>query len=233
MTRTRSRGVWGSICMLVLSIAPVTGQTGTAPSPDSATTASAPQRSSRRPVHNFYIHVGAGWGAGLGFSEITELLNDEFQIGLSGYASILARAGIRNIAQVEYRRTDAAHNFNRLRIVGGQFQSVPSIKMDFDAADWVGKFNPLAVITSNKALFLVAGKGTVDWNDQTDDGFGGDSDILGLEYAVMAPGVGVHFGLWHYGVTYDRATLLGMTFASDLTADYWVLFMNFSIGLGF
>ncbi len=214
------------------STVPVSGQKIVDPKTPTDTLETIPQRRSRPLVHNFYVHVGAGFGMGYGLSEITEVLNDEFGIGISGYASILARAGIRNIVQGEYRRTDAAHNFNRVRLVGGQFQSIPSVKMDFDTADLVGKINPLAPFNSTQALFLVAGRGTVDWNDRVDDGFGGDSDILGVEYATFAPGAAVHIGIWRYGVTYDRATLLGMTLASDLTATYWVLFFNLSVGLG-
>ncbi len=211
---------------------PVSGQKVVDPKTPTDTLATVQRRPSRPRVHNLYVHVGAGLGMGYGTSEITEVLNDEFGIGISGYASILARAGIRNIVQGEYRRTDASHNFNRVRLVGGQFQSIPSVKMDFDTADLVGKINPLAAFSSTQALFFVAGRGTVDWNDQVDDGFGGDSNILGLEYATLAPGAAVHVGLWRYDVTYDRATLLGMTLASDLTATYWVLFFNVSFGLG-
>lgn len=213
-----------------------------APPPARAQPAGTPAVRSRPrrpyPMHNIYVHVGGGVAFAGASSEAAQVLNNEFEVANSAQAWVLARAGIRNVFQFDVRITDAAHSFQQVQVVGGQYQFTPEILMDFNTTEWMAKVNPLFFVSPTKALFVVLGKGDVDWKTDGEDVsglnllFSGTTELQGVEYALLARGASLNVALTRYAITYDLATVAGVTQAVNIEATHWSLGVSMAIGIG-
>jgi hypothetical protein len=182
-----------------------------------------------------FLHVGGVAGLGLlTSSDITGLLSDEFGISISEELSLMARAGFKNFLQIEYRRTDGAHNFLNNQLVNGQFQTIAKIPMDYDVNEFIAKLNPFGFSSNSPTgWFITVGRSEIDWLDTEGDGFSGSGLILGLEFGILQRWTSTQIGLVHHSIDFDEATLLGMTFTSDISAGNWILYVSVGIGPGF
>ncbi|MDH3207148.1 MAG: hypothetical protein OEO79_11085 [Gemmatimonadota bacterium] len=168
-------------------------------------------------------HVGAGFGAGLGWSEVTDLLlGGEFAVGLSPEVWLLGSVGFRDVLEIEARVVDAEYLFRDNNIVTNETTEIP---MDFDAKELVVKLSPPSL-----GLFFMAGVGTVDWRDDAGDGFDGNSLLFGVERLIGGQGrVEARLGLLYRTVDYDAVSFQGISLpatisGSTLTAYVTLLF---------
>lgn len=198
------------------------------------------------PLPIIYIHGGGGMAfSWLTSSGIGSLLENDFGIESIGAPfSWSINAGIRNIVQLEYRRGDAAHNFIKNGLVGdGGFQgtgfgTIATVKMDYDFEDRIIKVNPFFWIKSSKngvniAYFIIVGKGKVTYRDEVGDGFEGDSNIYGIEVAVIRRFVTAGFSVKRYTVKFNNGMLSGIPFQTALDASQIQVQVNMAVGLGF
>jgi hypothetical protein len=192
----------------------------------------------RNNMPTLYIHVFGGVGFSYFSSdEIQSLLDDEFGIGIGLPTwSYGLWGGFRNIIQLEYNFGIADHNFNNNSIV----PDIPSevIKMDYDTKDIQLKINPFFWKKTQQttrrvtAWFLVVGIGEVEWFDEEGDGFTGNSNIFGIEYAVLSKYISGSISFKRYGINFDETKLFGFTFKEDSGASDYIFEMKVGFGLG-
>lgn len=178
------------------------------------------------PDPTFSIHVGAGIGAGLGQTEITDvLLGGEFGVGLSAEVMLVGGVGLRDILEVELRVVDAAYLFRDNDIVN---DVTTEIAMDFDSKEVLGKIGPLG----GSRILLMGGAGTVEWFDDAGDGFTGNSLLFGIEKEMSRGGFPkARFGFLYRAITYDAASFQGIDIPADLSGNTMSIYLTVLVGL--
>lgn len=198
------------------------------------------------PLPIFYVHAGGGVALSwLSSSDIEGLFEEDFKIGSFGAPfSWCIKTGILNIVQFEYRRGDGAHSIRQPGFVPGGgvggtgIGTVAEVKMDYDYEDTLVKFNPFFWKKTrnrkgvNIAYYLVYGKGKVDYNDKAEDGFSGDSNILGIETSFMGKYTTFSIAVKNYSISFDKGVVFDIPFDTDLKANQVQIEMSLSVGLG-
>ena len=192
-----------------------------------------------RKSFNAYIHGFGGMGISFLSSEsIQDLFGDEFGIGLGLPTwSYGLRGGLRHYLEVEFNWGIANHDFNNNSIL----PDVPDeiIEMDYRTRDFQLKLNAFfwraATVNSSgasTAFFILWGSGSADWRDKNEDGFEGDVQVFGLEYAIISKTHGLSFSFKRYDLNFEATTLLGIEIPHKNSASDYIMEMKFSFGFG-
>jgi|GEM_PF-5226800 len=194
--------------------------------PASQITKKRKKRGPRLPF--IYFHAFGGFGMALAFSEdIEEIFDNQLDLKGSLIGQYGARAGISNVAQFQFFRSDGDHNLTRDRA---------RLKLDFNTEEYLLKVNPEVWDWFRRkreaTIFLVAGYGDLEWIDEDDDGFFGTMFTLGAELVFITENVTMSIGLKRKQLTMDTITLSEELFEFDAKGSQWVLDMTLGLGFG-
>lgn len=153
-----------------------------------------------------------------------------------GYAYYIT-AGIRNIAQIEYRKgkDNNAFFYDAGFTRGGKIDRT-SIAMKFEHSQRIFKINPLFFVKKLRAwsLFILWGDGKVDFIDKAKDGWRmAASRLEGLKVSLITKYAQVGGSLEKHSMSFDKFALDGFpSLIQDLDANYWQFNFRLAVGLG-
>lgn len=183
-----------------------------------------------------YVSLGLGGNLyTIGSSDMDAIMSPlELSPVHFGYSFSLG-AGVRNIAQIEYRwgRDKSKFSYDEF---GSDFQlERTQVPVTFRHAGWIVKFNPLFGVTKMReyALFVLYGRGSVECVDDVGDGFKeGERTVYGLEFAKITRVLYLSGSIEHHAATFDRFAIEGFGFL-EKPFDASGLQFNVKIGVGY
>ena len=180
-------------------------------------------------VPKIYLHGGLGLGIDwLESSEIEDDLVTGFHIENVGFPfELLVHGGYSNIIQLEYRQNvhGPYHNIEK--------PGVALIEMEYDYNEALLKINPLFKNYHKKpsSLFLVIGKGEIEYLDKVGDGWKGDSTIFGLEWFFLSKYMSGSYGLKINQINLDQGSIPQLS-GKEYSATNIMLEVSIAFGFG-
>jgi len=239
----RSKKIMRNICFLVFILYLFTS-TVTAQIVETDTTSQEEQLKGWPHVSYVYFHGGGGIAFSLyQSSDIISMFpeNENWGISIFGFPfSWHINTGIRNIVQVEYRKGSTGHHgFNRNEFTGEGsnmygMETVEKVEMDYKFEETIFKINPLFLMAKNNriAYFIIIGKGTNKYLDESSDGFEGNSIIFGLELSAIARYGSMGFSMKYYNINYETITLESIPLDFIITPGAWDIQFQFYLSFG-
>ncbi|MGH1364710.1 MAG: hypothetical protein ACRBF0_14200 [Calditrichia bacterium] len=175
-----------------------------------------------------YVHALGGMGfSHLRSSDVEDIFDNQLDILSSLVFQWGGRAGFSNIAQIQYMKAKGTHKLDSKRV---------EVDLDYRTEEYLIKINPRVwqwfKSGNETTLFLVAGIGDVNWLDEVEDGFKGDTETFGVEMTTFMSNYSITFGFKRKTVTFTAITLTGVALDFDAEGSQWVLDMTFGFGFG-
>lgn len=196
--------------------------------------ASAP--ASGQEVPAFYVHVGGAVAGEILSSEVISALVPDYDVKYTISYALLARAGLGQVVQGEYRQGKGDHDLRLTGFFRGTIGVVDERRMDYEFSEWTVKFNPAFSEKRQFPAYLVAGQSEVDYLNEQGEGFRGSGTVLGIEFVGVTRNLSVTFGVKRHGLSFDPVSLdfFGAPVQQDVSigAANWVIDFTIAAGMG-
>jgi hypothetical protein len=190
-------------------------------------------------VPNIYLHAGLNFGLDwLNSSSISQEVEPYDLSELGVQIQFVVHAGWSNILQFEYQKSlwgtghDISNEYSSYSPSHGITNTKYKIDMDYNYSEYIFKLNTLFHLynKSNKALFLMIGKGDVEYLDGVGDGWTGDSLVYGIEYSQIGK-----FGTLCAGIKvteFDLSPNTSVLTSKTYGGQNYLFYMGFAFGYG-